>query len=72
MENNKKPVMSVKEAGIKGGITTCVKYGKEHFRSIGKQGQAVQASRVTSQQRRTWGAMGGRPKRPRLADGKGE
>jgi len=60
--------MSVQAAGAKGGLATLAKYGKEHFRMIGKQGQTIQSSRITVQQRKIWGAMGGRPKRPRLSD----
>jgi len=72
MENNDIQIMSVKEAGAKGGMKTSAKYGTEHFRQIGKLGQAAQSVRVTSQERRKWGSMGGRPRRPKYTCLRGE
>lgn len=59
---------SVQEAGARGGVATYTKYGKEHFRAIGRKGQASLAAKITPQQRRIWGAMGGRPRKRRYSD----
>jgi len=56
---------TVKEAGARGGSATYAKYGKEHFRVIGRRGQASLSAKVTTDQRRAWGAMGGRPRKRR-------
>ena len=55
--------MSVKDAGAKGGKTTLARLGSEHFRTIGRKGQASLTRKATTQQRQAWGAMGGRPRR---------
>lgn len=68
MEQNCNQIISCREAGARGGAKTMARYGKAHFQSIGEKGQATLASRITSEQRRAWGAMGGRPKRRRLND----
>lgn len=56
-------IISVKDAGGKGGMTTLARYGSEYFRAIGRKGQASLARKATSEQRRAWGALGGRPRR---------
>jgi len=40
------------EAGHIGGSVTYAKHGTEHFRAIGKRGQAALSVKVTSDQRR--------------------
>jgi len=57
----------VAEAGARGGTATYAKHGSEHFRAIGRKGQASLATRVSSEQRRAWGSMGGRPKKRRYS-----
>lgn len=66
MQNNPYETMSVKDAGAKGGKTTLARLGSEHFRTIGKKGQASLAGRVTAEQRHAWGTLGGWPKKLRL------
>ena len=60
--------LTVAEAGAKGGAATFAKYGREHFRAIGKKGQAGLEAKITTLERRIWGSMGGRPKRRRSFD----
>ena len=55
--------ISVADAGRVGGSTTYTKYGREHFQTIGKKGQASLAAKVSPEQRRIWGSMGGRPRK---------
>jgi len=70
MEQQRVSNTTVREAGARGGATTYARYGKEHFQAIGRKGQAALATKITSDQRRAWGAMGGRPrKRPYLIYG---
>jgi hypothetical protein len=57
--------VSVAEAGHAGGSVTYAKYGREYFRAIGRKGQASLAAKVTLEQRRIWGSMGGRPRKYR-------
>jgi hypothetical protein len=67
MERQKTLNYTVREAGAAGGLTTYIKYGREHFREIGKQGQAALSAKISSEQRRLWGALGGRPKTRRFS-----
>ena len=60
--------LTVAEAGAMGGTTTLTKYGRGHFRVIGKKGQASLAAKITSNERRIWGSLGGRPKKRRSFD----
>ncbi len=55
--------LTVQSAGARGGNSTLIKYGKEYFREIGRKGQAALTVRISSEQRRAWGALGGRPKK---------
>ena len=57
--------LTVKEAGAIGGKTTLAKHGREHFRVIGRKGQTSLAAKITSNERRAWGALGGRPRKRR-------
>jgi hypothetical protein len=68
MENYQDQTLSVRDAGAKGGLATLAKHGSDHFRVIGKKGQARLADTVTSEQRRAWGAKGGRPRKLKLQD----
>ena len=65
MKQYRNETMTVAEAGHIGGSVTYTKYGREHFRVIGRRGQAALSAKVTSDQRRAWGAMGGRPRKRR-------
>ena len=65
MEQEQRRNLTVAEAGARGGASTYAKYGKEHFRAIGKKGQASLAAKITTHERRIWGATGGRPKKRR-------
>lgn len=58
--------LTVQSAGARGGHSTLIKYGKEHFREIGRKGQAALSVNISSEQRRAWGALGGRPKKRRF------
>lgn len=55
--------LTVMEAGARGGASTYAKYGKAHYQTIGRKGQARLAAKVTTDERRVWGAMGGRPRK---------
>jgi hypothetical protein len=67
MERQQTLSLTVREAGAVGGRATYVKYGKEHFQEVGKRGQAVLSAKITSEQRRSWGALGGRPRKRRFS-----
>jgi len=58
--------LSVKEAGALGGAATLRRWGRGHFVEAGRRGQLVMARRYTSEDRRRWGKLGGRPRRNRL------
>lgn len=58
--------LTVREAGRLGGLTTLARHGIIHYKDAGKKGQAVLSAMCTSEQRRFWGSMGGRPKKPKL------
>jgi hypothetical protein len=60
--------LTVKEAGRLGGLTTLARYGLAHYREAGRKGQAKLAARCGQAQRCLWGAMGGRPRRIKLAN----
>ena len=64
--------LTVRQAGAIGGTTTRLRYGRDHFRAIGKKGQAKLASKINSDQRRIWGRMGGRPRKRLYSDMGGE
>ena len=62
-EQNQVVELTVKQAGVLGGITTLARYGREHFRVIGRKGQANLTVKITSNERRAWGMLGGRPRK---------
>jgi len=66
MEQQRTQNLTVQEAGAKGGATTYARYGRRHFQELGKRGQAVLSTKINSEQRQSWGALGGRPKKHRL------
>jgi len=59
--------LNVKVAGARGGAATYAKHGKRHFQAIGRKGQASLSAKITTEQRRFWGALGGRPRKSRLS-----
>jgi len=59
------PDIGVRQAGKLGGLSTRSRHGTDHFKAAGRKGQAVFASRYTTDDRRRWGALGGRPARIR-------
>lgn len=64
--------LSVKEAGRLGGLATLARYGVNHYKDAGKKGQAALSATCTSDQRRFWGSLGGRPQKRRLFQGEKE
>lgn len=64
--------ITVTEAGKRGGLTTKAQYGINHFRLAGSKGQAIFASRYTINDRRRWGALGGRPRKTHYQGEKGQ
>ena len=60
--------LTVSEAGRLGGLSTLARHGIAHYQKVGRKGQAKLATKCTSDQRRSWGALGGRPKRVRFRD----
>lgn len=61
--------IGVREAGKRGGLRTKALHGTSHFRLAGRKGQAIFASRYNMDDRRRWGALGGRPTRRRYQSG---
>ena len=68
MEKEETKSLTVAEVGARGGAATFAKYGRDHFRTIGRKGQASLASKITIHERRIWGALGGRPRKRRSFD----
>lgn len=64
-------VLTVVEAGRLGGQAVSRKRGREFYRRIGQQGQAALRQKHPGMAR-TWGSMGGRPRKPTLAEIMGE
>jgi hypothetical protein len=62
------PELTVREAGRLGGLRTLARHGIAHYQKVGRKGQAKLAAKCTSAQRRSWGALGGRPKRVTFTD----
>lgn len=63
-----KESITVSDAGRLGGLETLRRHGRQHFAAAGRRGQEVVAHYYTAEDRRRWGSLGGRPKKPRLAD----
>lgn len=61
-------IINVSEAGRLGGLETLRRHGRQHFVAAGCRGQEVIAHYYTAEDRRRWGSLGGRPKKPKLAD----
>jgi len=59
--------ITVNEAGRRGGLRTLQKHGSEFFVRIGQKGQEVMRARYPGQARE-WGKLGGRPRKPHLAN----
>ena len=60
-----KAAMTVSEAGRLGGLETLRRHGRQHFAVAGRRGQTVMAQHYSTEARRLWGALGGRPRRGR-------
>lgn len=64
-------MLTVQQAGKIGGLTTSKKMGREFYVHIGRKGQEA-VRRKYPNMARIWGRMGGRPRRPTLAEIMGE
>lgn len=60
--------LTVSEAGRLGGLITLARHGIAHYQKAGRKGQAKLATKCTTDQRRSWGTLGGRPKKIRFHD----
>lgn len=58
--------ITVSEAGRLGGLETLRRHGRQHFVTAGRLGQQVIAQHYTTEDRRYWGNLGGRPRRIRF------
>lgn len=58
-------VISVNEAGKKGGLALLAKHGSKHFAEIGKKGQEALRKRYPGMASE-WGKKGGRPRKNNL------
>ena len=58
-------VISVNEAGKKGGLALFAKHGSKHFAEIGKKGQEILRKRYPNMASE-WGKKGGRPRKNNL------
>jgi len=63
--------MTVAEAGRRGGLKTSRTRGKEFYQKIGLKGQKTMRRKYPDMAR-FWGKLGGRPKKPTLAEIMGE
>ena len=54
---------TTRQAGKLGGLTTLSRYGIDHYRKIGRMGQASFTAKFTSAERHRWGKLGGRPRK---------
>jgi len=59
--------ITVNEAGRRGGLRTLHKHGTVFFARIGQKGQEVMRARYPGRARE-WGKLGGRPRKPHLAN----
>jgi len=60
--------ITVSQAGRLGGLETLRRHGRYHFVRAGRLGQQVIAHHYTTEDRRHWGSLGGRPRKLRLAN----
>ena len=58
--------MSVQEAGSLGGNATLQRHGRDHFIKAGRLGQLAMSRKYSSEDRRRWGKLGGRPRKKRF------
>jgi uncharacterized protein len=70
-KNMRHRVISVKEAGKRGGETTLERHGADFFRRIGKKG-GKHNSQLYRELLCERGKLGGRPKRAAINEGRGE
>jgi general stress protein YciG len=59
--------VTVAEAGRKGGLSTLQRRGRNHFISIGREGQRAMRRKYPNAASE-WGKLGGRPKKLSLSD----
>ena len=62
MGNGAEKVMTVNEAGKRGGLSLLAKRGNNHFAEIGKKGQETLRKRYPGMASE-WGKKGGRPRK---------
>lgn len=60
-------MMTVRDAGRKGGLSCLRNHGRGFFAEIGRKGQSVMRARHPDKARE-WGRLGGRPRKPTLED----
>ena len=60
--------MTVSTSGHLGGLETLRCHGQEHFVNAGRLAQAQFSKRYTSEDRRKFGSMRGRPKKQRYTE----
>ena len=63
--------ITVVQAGRKGGRSTLRRRGRKFYAHIGKIGQLAMRKKYPNMAR-TWGKMGGRPRKPTLTEIMGE
>lgn len=66
-ENQDKTMMTVSQAGRKGGFATLQSQGIEHFKKIGQKG-GKQTAKLYRHLLSEYGKRGGRPRLPKLTD----
>lgn len=71
MKTNKGKVMSVREAGRKGGNSTLKRLGIDFYKAIGRKG-GRRTAQLYKQVMKEHGKKGGRPRRPDLGGKAGE
>lgn len=54
---------TTRQAGRLGGLTTLSRHGILFYREIGRKGQSSFTAKYTTEDRRRWGKLGGRPRK---------
>ena len=60
--------LTCRQAGRLGGLETLRRRGRAHFSECGRLGQQALKERWSTEDRRQWGRLGGRPRRVRYKD----